>query len=91
MMVLKSIVAGIACAVAAVVLSIVLLAVGVEAWLRFEMWRLRDGATGGLGAVSAGIAEGHVVLVAALGFVAGFWWEFRRVTGASPAARSRRG
>jgi hypothetical protein len=81
MIYLKSVLAGIAVAIGVVFASAFLVAVATFAWLQFEM--RRDSGGGGIGAVSAGIAEGLVVLALILGlvgFVAGFRWQFRRAS-----------
>ena len=80
---LKSIAAGIATAIVAVLLSAVIVAIAGYAWLQFQMWRLSGSGSGGIGAVSAGIAESIVFVALTLGvlaFAGGFWWQFRRAS-----------
>lgn len=69
MLILKSVAAG----VAAASLTLALL---VALWLLPLLWRFRSTGSGGIGAVSAGLL-GPMAL-AALAFVAGFVWMFRR-------------
>jgi hypothetical protein len=82
MIYLKSIAAGIAGAIGGMLLSAIGITIGTSAGLQFEMWRQR-GRDGGIGAVSAGVAETIVfvgLILGVVGFVAGFWWEFRRAS-----------
>ncbi len=82
MIYLKSVAAGIVAAVATALLSGLIAALGMLSWLRFELWR-QSGAEGGIGAVSAGVAERAVtvaIILGAIAFLVGFRWEFRRAS-----------
>jgi hypothetical protein len=84
MIYVKSVLAGLVAAVVAMALPIALVAAGAYAWMQFETWR--QAGSGGIGAVSVGIAEGIVYLGLTAGvvaFVVGFRWEFRRASRAS--------
>jgi hypothetical protein len=81
MVYLKSIAVGIAVGIVTVAVTAGAVVIGTLAWLRFEMWRQQAGGSGGIGAVSAGLAEALVMaslVLGLVGFVAGFWWQFRR-------------
>ena len=80
MIYLKSVAAGLAGALGAVVLSLLLIWISTDAWLRFQMWRQQRQGSGGLGAVSVGVSDAVVILIALVGFAAGFWWEYRRAS-----------
>ncbi len=80
MIYLKSIAVGIAGAIGGMLLSAIIVVIDTFAWVQSEM---RHRGEGGIGAVSAGVGE-TIVLVALIlgvvGFIAGFWWEFRRAS-----------
>ncbi len=80
MIYIKSVVAGLVSALAVVVRFMLLVLISTDAWLRFQVWRQQRQGSGGLGAVSVGVSETVVILLALVGFAAGFWWEFRRAS-----------
>ena len=73
MVVVKSVLAGIAAVIVAAILGIVILAV-----MSFALLKNYDSR--GIGAVSFGINQTVFWISAALIFVAGFWWEFQRAS-----------
>ena len=75
----KSILAGLVAALAIVLLTVL----GFAAW---DWWwvghGLEQAQSGGIGAYVVNTSSIPVPLMAAVVFVAGFWWEFRRAKGA---------
>jgi uncharacterized membrane protein len=74
MVLLKSILAGLVAVLAVVFLT----ALGFAAWDWWVADRLEQAQGGGIGAYVVNTPWIPVPIIAALVFVAGFWWEFRR-------------
>lgn len=74
MVFLKSILAGLVAVLAVVLLTVV----GFAAWDWWVAHRLEQAQDGGIGAYVVNTPWIPVPIIAAVVFVAGFWWEFRR-------------